>query len=678
MARSGVLSDEDIIVKINSKAKEATGWYDSKLSKERERVLNYYNAQLPKRQSLGTSSFISTDVYDAVEAMKAQLLETFGGGDEIAQFDPDQDMSADDCKAATAYASHVIFSKNCGWDIFHDTIHDGLTARVGVAKVWFEEKFKYEDETFEGIPLDAVHGLAAQDNVDELDADHDDENPGTYKGTLVRKYDCSQVRIVQVPPEEFLITPRSVSLEEAAYCAHRTLKTKADLLEMFPKMKAKIATIHYDDSKGLDLSPEVLARNSPVETAQSLDNPIQPEMEQVMLYESYVRMQIDKAKGVRLYKIFHSSDVMLEYEEIDKRPFLCYVPLGIPHLFYGNNFAARVIQTQNARTVLYRAVLDHAAMTVNPRWQVVNGGLMNPREMLDNRQGGMVNVRRPDTVAALQVPQLNPFVFEILSKIGEESEKGTGISALSQGLNKDAISKQNSRGLVGDLVSLSTVRQKIAARNFAYGFFTALMLEVVRLAIVNKAQQEIVEVTGTPIKCDPQTWTERKTCTVSMHLGYGEKDAQVAKMQSAYQTLSKDPKLGTMFSEQNAYNLIRDTMKTAGLKNGMNYITPPQQAGPVPPDPFKTKELDIKQKMADAAMLTAQSLIEKDKRLAALDMSKLTLEQTHEHIEAAKADREQNRKDLETTAKIHTAAEEIELQKQTAETERKAILAPNP
>jgi hypothetical protein len=29
-------------------------------------------------------------VYDAVEMMKAQLLETFAGGDEIAQFDPDR------------------------------------------------------------------------------------------------------------------------------------------------------------------------------------------------------------------------------------------------------------------------------------------------------------------------------------------------------------------------------------------------------------------------------------------------------------------------------------------------------------------------------------------------------------------------------------------------------------
>jgi hypothetical protein len=91
------------------------------------------------------------------------------------------------------------------------------------------------------------------------------------------------------------------------------------------------------------------------------------------------------------------------------------VPLPIPHVFYGNNFAARVIHTQNARTVLFRGVLDHTAITTNPRYMVVNGGLMNPRELLDNRLGGIVNVRRPDSVAPFQQNPLNPYIFQLLN-----------------------------------------------------------------------------------------------------------------------------------------------------------------------------------------------------------------------------------------------------------------------
>jgi hypothetical protein len=225
---------------------------------------------------------------------------------------------------------------------------------------------------------------------------------------------------------------------------------------------------------------------------------------------------------------------------VDKVPFIAYVPLPVPHVFYGNNFAARVIPVQNARTVLTRAVLDHATITTNPRWAVVNGGLLNPKEMLENRIGGIVNVRRPDSVTALQYPNLNPFVFEVLGMLKEDKEQSTGISALSAGLNKDAISKQNSQGLVDNLVSLSGQRGKLAARQFA-AFLVELMIEVVRLAIVNQKKAKVIEVAGKPIQITPQAWTERTSCSVSMHLGYGEKDAAAGAIMVAYENVWLGP-----------------------------------------------------------------------------------------------------------------------------------------
>jgi hypothetical protein len=198
--------------------------------------------------------------------------------------------------------------------------------------------------------------------------------------------------------------------------------------------------------------------------------------------------------------------VLLDKDEVDKAPFIAYVPLPVPHIFFGNNFAARVIPAQNARPCSRAACSTTQSITTNPRWQVVNGGLLNPKEMLENRLGGLVNVRRPDSVAALAYPNLNPFVFEVLRDAARrQGEQSTGISSLSQGLNKDAISKQNSQGLVGDLVSLSGQRQKIAARNFAYNFFVPLMIEVIRLAIMNEKKKKVVEVAGTStsssVKC---------------------------------------------------------------------------------------------------------------------------------------------------------------------------------
>jgi hypothetical protein len=107
-----VLGDQEILTKVLSKSRESVGWFDSRLSLERERITRYRNGELPRRQHEGSSSYVSTDVYDAVEMCASQLLETFGAGEDIAQFDPDQDMSVEDCRVATEYARYVIFRQN--------------------------------------------------------------------------------------------------------------------------------------------------------------------------------------------------------------------------------------------------------------------------------------------------------------------------------------------------------------------------------------------------------------------------------------------------------------------------------------------------------------------------------------------------------------------------------------
>jgi hypothetical protein len=674
-----ILSDEAVVTRVYQKSQESVSWFDSKVSKERERVQQYYNGYLPRRQNMGSASFISNDVYDGVEAVKSMVLEVFSGGDDIAKFDADQDMGVDDCEAATKYAKHIIFQQNNGYQIFNDVIHDGLTCRMGPAKVWWEEYINQEERTFQGLSLEQVNALTAQDEVDQLEAEQNEN--GTYDGTLVVLIDKSQVRVLQLPPEEFLVAPRLVSFQKEhghiEYLAHRTLKTKGEMINLGMD-KAKVMECHYDDAKGLDLSPEVLARNAPVESLQALDNPVQPEMEKVMVYESYCTLVIDPTKGARLYKVLHSGYVLFSIDEVDEHPFIVYVPLPVPHIVFGNNFAMRIAQTQNARTVLIRAVLDHASMTVNPRWQVVNGGLVNPREMLDNRMGGIVNVRRPDSVSALQVPNLNPFVFEILQLLEQNNEKTTGVSSLTQGLNKDALSKQNSRGLVGDLVSLGTQRQKIAARNFVNNFFVPLMFRVIKLAILNEKKAKIIEVAGKPIRIDVTKWTERTTATVAMHLGYGERDEAVQKHATLYKELSSDPALQNMFTPQNRYALITDTAKIGGITGISRYITPNFQ--PPQPNPIPMMEAKAKQDTAQAAVMTAQAKATTDQRMAAYEEGKLDFEGKKLMLTAMEKDRDLNRRDLESVARVDVAHRQMALEEKMRPEEAKmtATVAPRP
>lgn len=675
-----VLSETDIVSRVTAKAREAVGWYDSRLSRERERVTRYYNGLLPKRQHEGSSTYVSTDVYDSVETMKAQLLEVFSGNEEIFQFDPDQDMALEDCRVATAYARYIFFRRNDGFSIMERAIHDGLTSRAGPTKVYFEENYEYSDHTFEGLSHDDAYALASADDVDEFDGTQ--QADGNYTGSLTRKKAAHKICIEAIAPEEFLIEARATSIKKSGFTSHRTLKTRAELIDEGHDPK-KVALIPQGNESGIMDTPEVIARNEPVENGQ-VYTPTDPTMDKLEVFESYVRMQIDSSKGVRLYQIIHCHNVILEDPtEVDCAPFFAYVPLPVPHTFYGNNFAARCIPTQNARTVLIRGVLDHTAITTNPRWAVVSGGLLNPREMLENRLGGLVNVRRPDSIAPLPQNNLNPFVFEVLKQLASDKEEFTGISSLSKGLNKDAISSQNAAALIDQMMTAAGQRQKIAARNFAHNWFTPIMIEIVRLAIVNKMQPEIIEVAGAPIQCDPQSWTERKTCSVSMHLGYGEKEILAKKLLNTGKELASDPGMSNMFTDENRFNLAMDAMKAGGLTRAAAYITHPSKVPPKQPDPMKVQELQIKDKLADASIANSQANQAKAQKGMVIDSQRMDNERHSQLLNAMDRDRTHNRQDLETTAKIAIAKEELRLQEQEianakAQAQVSASLSPRP
>src|SRR5579872_6763553 len=258
------LGADDAMTLVNQKVKECVGWYDSRLSKERQRVINYYNGVLPKRQHLGSSPYISTDVFDSVESMKAQIVETFSANpDNLISFPSLTPQDVEAARIATEYCNHVFFVENPGIKLMEHWTHDGLTARTGVVKVFWEENTKEEEEEFDGLSYQDVQALASQDDISELKAEAD---PATnlFKGKLTRTEDTSQVVIKNVPPEEFLITPRDPDILTADVCSHRTLISKAQLKKRYPKKATEIDELHYDDDRGLDMGPEVLARNMPV------------------------------------------------------------------------------------------------------------------------------------------------------------------------------------------------------------------------------------------------------------------------------------------------------------------------------------------------------------------------------------------------------------------------------
>jgi hypothetical protein len=657
----------------------SVGFYDSKLSREREDVLDYYNGKLPKPIHSGNSKYVSMDVFDSVESMKAILLETFSAGNKIVSFDPQGPEDVLDARVATEYCDYVVHRQNDSFQIFSDTIQDGLMARVGVVKVYWDKCEEEVEEEFENLSADEVDILASAPDIKEVKVEMDPMT-GLFEGELKRIVDKSRVQIDVIPPEEFLITPQARSIKEAPFVAHRTRKTYSDLLKMGYDKK-KVMSIGAEDDAELTMDPEFLARHDSVGADRlNLDaDEVQEQSKYVMVYECYLYLDMEGTGETKLHKVTKSGNVILDVEEVDAKPFKAFVPLPVPHAFYGTNFAHKVIPTQNARTVLMRGILDHTVTTNNPRFGVVKGALTNPKELIENRFGGIVNVTRPDGIFPMPQASLNPFVFQTIQLLDEDKEEVTGVSKLSQGLNKDAVSKQNSAGMVENLVGLSQQRSKIIARNFAV-FIKELYLEVYRLALANERSEKIIEVAGSFQRVSPSVWADRKDVTVELRLGYGEQEREAQKYMAIHQMLSADPAMQPLYQLQNRHAMIKTILEKGGIKNVAEFLTDPSQVQPPQPDPMMLKQIELEERKVAAQEVVSQASAKKVDLNAQLESMKIEMDRMKMAFDQMAKERDLERKQFDSTSRAAIAVEEIEMAKeaqaQSPESAR-AIISPN-
>ena len=627
------VDDEKLVSILDDNIRRSIGYYDSQVSRERKRVVDFYNATLPKPAHDGNSKYVSMDVYDAVESMKAALLETFSTGYKTVRFAAATGEDQRIADVSTAYCDYVANRQNNLFEVMQSVIHDGLVARAGIAKVYWDEREDSYLETIQDLTEEEFDALVAQDNIEIEEVEQDEL--GLYSGDLRIFQDTSQVAIESVPPEQFIIEPQCRSLSLATFCGHRTEMTISELREAGydEKLIAKIAD--HDDVE-METDPEVLARHEEIGSDRGFNaKGFQDQVRSVTVYEIYLDIDLDASGIAESYKVIKAGNVILDKEKCQYKPFVPFVPLPIPHAFFGSNFGSKVVPIQTARTVLTRSILDHALITNNPRYTVVKGGLTNPRELIDNRVGGIVNVSRPDAINPMPQAPLNPFIFQTIQMLDEDKEDTTGVSRLSQGLNKDAISKQNSAAMVEQLATMSQQRQKIIARNFANGFLKPLYQLMYQLVVENEVQGKIVEIAGDYVEVSPADWGAKRDVMVELHLGYGEQEQEAQKYLAIHGLMASDETLSTMYTPENQYNLMTHVMEQNGIKNVKDYLTAPQELPEQGPDPMMEMQMQMQQKQMELQERQTAVSEMKAQMDAQIGQMKLQLEQMKAQNNAA-------------------------------------------
>jgi hypothetical protein len=477
------MTDEELLAIVKAERVRSIGFdHDETLHSERERALNYRKGIMPDVPSLpNRSAAVSTDVADAVETVLPDLIEIFTGGDDVAAFlptpksvDPAAIKAAEQqAQQETDYVNHVVFEENPGFMILYAMFKDALEVKTGVVKWWWEDADEVEPEQFEGktvveLQLAIQNGgkLVSDPTPSKYDDDDDQPAEPTYDFALENEQDDGRVCIEAVAPEDFTVSPDTIRLKDAPYCAHRSRPRAQDLIArgIDPELVDQLGAYDADADDSIKQARDTAGEHDNPET-----NDATRALRQVEVIEHYIR--INEGDKPKIWRVLTGKNeaLLLDKEEVSEIQFAAITPYVITHRFYGESVADKLMEVQKIKTVLTRMQLDSGYFALNQRNEVDMSGAneFTISDLLRNEPAMPVRVNRQGTVTPLQAGALQFDVMGALEHWSTVAEQRTGVVRNAQGLNPDTL-HDTAKGAIA-LMAAAQKRVRMIARVFAEG-----------------------------------------------------------------------------------------------------------------------------------------------------------------------------------------------------------------
>jgi len=646
-------TDAELMTRIRGEITGSLGYMGDTISQQREQAMAYYYGLPFGNEVEGRSQFVDSTVQDTIEWIKPSLMRVFASGDEMVKFTPHGPEDVKMAEQATDYVNYVFTKDNPGFEILYSWFTDALLSKNGIVKVWWDETETSVREEYYDLTDIEIESVISDDDVEVIQHTEEERQVESEIGEVVevrhdvvikRKERNGRIKIENVPPSEFLISRESKDIQESRFVCHRVLKTLSDLREMYPDEDLDAQELGGGGEDMTAFSSERLERFAYDKSAEYWegwgDTDIgEEELRTYWLHECFMKTDFDDDGIAELRRIVMVGSKILENDEVDSIPFVSITPIKIPHKFFGLSIADVVMDLQLIKSTMMRTLLDNAYNQNYGRYAVLEGQA-NLDDLLTQRPGGVVRVKSPNAITPLPTPALEPYSFQMLEYIDGIRESRAGVSKMSQGMNDNALTSHTTATAVNAVMTAAQSRVELVARNFAETGVKDLMINIYKLLYKHQDKERMVMLRNEWVPVRPDVWKDSYDCSVSVALGTGNKDQQMAHLSQMLSFAGEALKGGLpIVSMQNMYNLGSALVKTMGFQNVSDFLTDPSQVPPQPEEPseaqmemqVKSKELDIKA----AELQLKQQKIQQEYQKLAVD-SRLKQEELN-------LEREQNR-----------------------------------
>lgn len=606
----------------------ADGGQTSTLANQRNAADKYYRGEPFGDEVAGRSAVVSRDVAQYVDSQMPSLMRIFSSGDEVVVFEPTQPQDEDSAKQATDYVNWV-WHQNDGFLRFHNWFKDGLLFKLGTIKIWWDETEERTREIYRDLSDEQLAAMQADGDIEVgevatsvslmVGPDGLPVPVQSHEVEVTKTNRAGRVNVANVPPEEFLFGKRTKSDRESDIFAHRTTKTRGDLVAM---------GFDRDLVEGLSGGSSTDSDTAKIVRFRDVDDGYVGDHDDVEVVEAYFQYDCDGG-GQRMYQVTYSGSTELACEEVDDHPFACITPILMPHRLVGMSTADQVMDIQRIKSTVQRNMLDTQYLNLMPQIEAVEGQV-NIEDLLTRRPGGVVRTKQAGMIRAIPTTPLGQEPFQMIEYLDTQGEQRTGVTRYNQGLDANSLNKTASG--INLIQNAAAQRLELIARVLAETGVKRAFKRILSLVQRHQTKPQMMRLRGTWVPMDPRGWSTSMDMTVTVGLGNGNKDQTLAHIMSLIQLDERIVAMqggvnGPLVTASNVYAKLKKLVEAAGLRSVETYYTDPdsdemksaKQSQGAKPDPKMVEiqgKLELEKMQAQARLATDQAASQQDMALA--------------------------------------------------------------
>ena len=321
-----------------------------------EQILGY------DKDSAHKSTYVSTDVRDAVMLTLPSLIRLFAASENVVNLVPRTEADVDAAAQQTNYINYVFWQDNPGFLILHGAFKDALTVRTGFVKWWTDDNKEKKRKSYVNLSGPQVQMLQSQDpTATLLHTGQQDPMTGSYDEVVFEyQVDKPLIRVMGVPPEEMRLDRYARSFSTSRIVGHERIVPIDELTAMGYEREQ---CLDYLQSQEIDnFTMESQLRNPGRSMSTSVGDG-------VLYGEWYIKVDRDGDGIAELrYICTMGEDHKIVHDrEANRVKFAVFGCDPISHTIVGDSLADYVQDVQKFKTNMMRGVLDSLAESINPK-----------------------------------------------------------------------------------------------------------------------------------------------------------------------------------------------------------------------------------------------------------------------------------------------------------------------